>query len=612
MQGASRFVTRVLFPLHILILAVCNTNLAETPTQDTLEHALPTTRECPTEYKGPTKEDVRRQFARWFDHRTQTSYCEMLSHVCIDQDRLVVYKPEHLPILGGKVPWYSLYKGVAHDFQGVSDALHQQALLPDPMIRPRTTREQTHDLAHPEFSNCTVPVIFYLSYMFNVHEIFEKMFVPLWVATQRDAWDPRYSIIFQSLGQSLPSNLKLLSSFHTHQPPVTLSEASARLSNNLSAKFTIEGRHHRCFQTLGLCRFEQHWHWTTSWWDLRDGWEQPNWKAAKAFVDLYERRGMLPKIGPSLPKPINSAELELKSGKGQHGKNKGWGSSPSLLRVVLARRPGSPRRSILNSEEVIRWCNAWRPSKENVKVAGVKGNGGDKGALKGGQNAMSAYRSGLRAKNSTWLSQWWWGQNLWSPASRGGAESQVLLHRNGTEGGPSSTDSSGRSRESRWEGLKGTYIGAQCVAYDFEDLLLSASLMQQTDVLIGVHGAAMVNAIFMSRGASAIEIRPLGFVGFWPNHYLRRMLTITDQNQSVFWYGINVVNGSNSAPGKQEVDGVGADYLWKRDRHVRVETSILQRLFDEIAGVRGDPRAYARVAATSRHYLNDDGTTPEE
>ena len=31
-------------------------------------------------------------------------------------------------------------------------------------------------------------------------------------------------------------------------------------------------------------------------------------------------------------------------------------------------------------------------------------------------------------------------------------------------------------------------VGARCVSYDFEDLLLSAALMQQTDVLIGVHG----------------------------------------------------------------------------------------------------------------------------
>ena len=32
------------------------------------------------------------------------------------------------------------------------------------------------------------------------------------------------------------------------------------------------------------------------------------------------------------------------------------------------------------------------------------------------------------------------------------------------------------------------YVGAWCVVYDFEDLLLSAALMQQTDVLICVHG----------------------------------------------------------------------------------------------------------------------------
>ncbi len=76
-----------------------------------------------------------------------------------------VYGRENLPLAGGKVPHYSLYNEVAHDFQGVSDALEQQVLMPNPFIRPRTATEQSPDLAHPQFSNCTVPVVFFLSYM---------------------------------------------------------------------------------------------------------------------------------------------------------------------------------------------------------------------------------------------------------------------------------------------------------------------------------------------------------------------------------------------------------------------------------------------------------------
>ena len=91
---------------------------------------------------------------------------------------------------------------------------------PPSLLRPRTNAEQSPDLAHPHFSNCTIPVVFFLSYMNNAHEMFEKLFVVLWAAAQRDAWDKQYSIVFNALGQHLHPSLALLSSFHSNQPPV--------------------------------------------------------------------------------------------------------------------------------------------------------------------------------------------------------------------------------------------------------------------------------------------------------------------------------------------------------------------------------------------------------
>lgn len=42
---------------------------------------------------------------------------------------------EDLPLHGGKVPTYSLYEAVSHDWSGVSDALQHQIIMPDPIIR---------------------------------------------------------------------------------------------------------------------------------------------------------------------------------------------------------------------------------------------------------------------------------------------------------------------------------------------------------------------------------------------------------------------------------------------------------------------------------------------
>ena len=143
------------------------------------------------------------------------------------------------------------------------------------------------------------------------------------------------------------------------------------------------------------------------------------------------------------------------------------------------------------------------------------------------------------------------------------------------------------------------------------DLAHSAALMAQTDVLVGVHGAAMMNAVFMPLGASAIEIRPYEFVGGWPNHYLRKMLTMTDHNASVFWYGINVGSEANSAPGQEERNDAEGNIM-PRDRHVRVDTAVLGRLFKRIAEVDGDAARYAKVAKAWRHYTYDNGTVPDD
>ena len=87
---------------------------------------------------------------------------------------------------------------------------------------------------------------------------------------------------------------------------------------------------------------------------------------------------------------------------------------------------------------------------------------------------------------------------------------------------------------------------------------------------------------------------------------------MTDKNQSIFWFGLNIVKQENSEPGPEEIRGKQPDYYWPRDRHVRLETDRLQELFDKIALVEGDVQKYAKLAAWSGHYLNDDGTTPTD
>lgn len=144
----------------------------------------------------------------------------------------------------------------------------------------------------------------FLSYMSNAHEIFEKLFVSLWAAKQRDAWDSRYSLIFQSLGQALHPTLQMFSSYHSHQSPITLSEASSRFRSKRPANHTLEKRQVRCFETLGMCRLERHWHWTRSWWELNKGFDRPNWRAAQDFLAFLEKNGKLTMVGMPLKRNL--------------------------------------------------------------------------------------------------------------------------------------------------------------------------------------------------------------------------------------------------------------------------------------------------------------------
>ena len=46
-----------------------------------------------------------------------------------------------------------------------------------------------------------------------------------------------------------------------------------------------------------------------------------------------------------------------------------------------------------------------------------------------------------------------------------------------------------------------------------------ALAMQEADVLVETHGAALVNALFMRRGGALLEVRPYNFDGAWPDRY---------------------------------------------------------------------------------------------
>ena len=84
---------------------------------------------------------------------------------------------------------------------------------------------------------------------------------------------------------------------------ITLSEASARHSQNRASNHTLEKLHVRCFETLALCSLPGHWHWmgrldmNSGRWEMNKGFDTPNWSAAQAFLEHYKKLGKLPQVG---------------------------------------------------------------------------------------------------------------------------------------------------------------------------------------------------------------------------------------------------------------------------------------------------------------------------
>ena len=141
-------------------------------------------------------------------------------------------------------------------------------------------------------------------------------------------------------------------------------------------------------------------------------------------------------------------------GGGTAGSTKG-----RFLRVVLALRPRSIRRRVLNSEELLDFCNAWRPSS-SLSSSSVSSNA----------SAATASRAAISQ-----------------------IERLTVKGEDGRDGGSGSGGGSSKAVDDAERGIGGIVngiIGASCVSYDFEDIMTSAALMKQSDVLVGMHGGS--------------------------------------------------------------------------------------------------------------------------
>lgn len=138
----------------------------------------------------------------------------------------------------------------------------------------------------------------------------------------------------------------------------------------------------------------------------------------------------------------------------------------------------------------------------------------------------------------------------------------------------------------------------QCTSHEFGvpgRLASDIRAARRADVLVGTHGAGLINAFFMRRGAVLIEARPYRFEGPWPDRYFRGLSAI---EQEIFYLQISAGSAALSSP--RPSDDVS---VWDaRDHAVHVPWRTLKDVLHAAMQINGSRSRYV-------HWLWTKGAT---
>ncbi|KAK9814100.1 hypothetical protein WJX72_000667 [[Myrmecia] bisecta] len=399
--------------------------------------------------------------------------CVALEQVCVDQGRFVVFSPVKQPghkdfvehLFDPGFTWLNT-PGQPEHFLGT------KLKTPWPHMRSNSTADPV-DIASPAFSPHVVPLVWYPVHAESYREAVLQSLAPLHAMQLDGAVDRNITLVPMLNGFNMPEFFAPMLAPFTNNPIETLEDVSSR-------EHMTSPLRSRCFQKLLMCKpfnlfnYRNEGEGKTMWFQaLHPG------TTGQQVVDFYQ-----PQLKPA---PFDEHVLKVA--------------------VVKTGR----KRRILNLNQVVTTCSAWRPADPDLRL--------------------------------------------------------------------------------------------DCVAYDFEQRLRERSFvgilaeLQGFDILMGMHGEALANGIFMAPNTSVVEVRPCEADSDWLDNYFQRTLRIDNlqlafklvtQSRELCFPSDLQLRGDRAG-----LDEDGLEAVFKQDQDLHIKPAALEALLALVVDkVGGDLETY--------------------
>ena len=127
---------------------------------------------------------------------------------------------------------------------------------------------------------------------------------------------------------------------------------------------------------------------------------------------------------------------------------------------------------------------------------------------------------------------------------------------------------------------------------------------RDADLMVGTHGADLVNSLAMHRGASVLEVRPAGFIGqhglgtSWHQDFL-------GLDHAIFHYHIQLGPNETLTPQAniKSQPGFDSTWLWETSFDVRLPTDALRTFIERVEETSADVERYTQLRERRQTHI---------